>query len=403
MRACADLVGDARVVGIGENNHHIAEFGALRLELVEFLVAELGFRIVAMESGFAEGALVDDWVRGGDGGFPAADGFTFRFGDAPEVHELMARLRERGDVRYSGLDVPGSGGSPLAALNRLRLWVGGLDGVDDTPIARAIEAVAAATTGYASPNNGVAAGRYAALGDVERDAATAAAARLLMQVEARSDDPVARHLALGVVRLDEQLREFGALGSPDPPPLAVSSRDLYLAVSSRDLYLAVSSRDLYLAVSSRDLYMADSVRLLLRESDARVVLLQHNGHLQRVPLQLVPGVRVRSCGTYLAAELGEAYRAIGVTAVSGTTTTVGLDDSARHGIVVGTQELTPPDPDGIEAALAADAPVLADLRPRRGKSGPSSIRHAHITSPVDVATGYDGIVCLPTMSPAFTG
>lgn len=377
LQAFADLVGDARVVGIGENNHHIAEFGALRRELVEFLVAELGFGVVAMESGFAEGTLVDDWVRGGDGDFPAADGFTFRFGDAPEVADLMTWLRDRGGVRFAGLDVPGSGGTPLPALNRLRLRVGGLDGVDDIPIARAAEAVEVATAGYTSPNNGVAAGRHAGLTVEERDAATAAAARLLLQVEARSDDPVARHLALGVLRLDEQLREFGAFGRPDPPPLAVSSRDVY---------------------------MASSVRLLRAlHPDAKLVLLQHNGHLQRVPLQLMPGVRVRSCGTYLAASLGTGYRAIGVTAVSGSTTTVGLDESARHGIVVGEVALDPPDPDGIEAALAADTPVVADLRSRRGRNGPSSIRHAHITSPVDVAAAYDGIVCLPTMSPAFTG
>lgn len=199
----------------------------------------------------------------------------------------------------------------------------------------------------------------------------------MLQVEARSADPVARHLALGVLRLDEQLREFGALGGSGPPPLAVSSRDVY---------------------------MAESVRLLRRLHPAdRLVLLQHNGHLQRVPLQLMPGVRIRTCGTYLTAELGDDYRAIGITAVSGSTTTVGLDEDVRHGIVVGGQELDAPDPDGIEAALAADAPVLTDLRPRRGTPGPSSVRHAHITSPVDVAAAYDGMVCLPTMSPAFTG
>ncbi|MCC5698744.1 hypothetical protein LH612_36980, partial [Klebsiella pneumoniae] len=60
----ADLVGDARVVAIGENNHHIREFSLLRAQLLRFLVTELDFRVVAFESGFAEGQLVDDWIRG---------------------------------------------------------------------------------------------------------------------------------------------------------------------------------------------------------------------------------------------------------------------------------------------------------------------------------------------------
>lgn len=94
--AIADLVGDAAVVAIGENNHGVREFGALRTRLVRHLVRELGFGVVALESGYAEGFLVDAWVRGGPGAVEdlARDGFTFRAGDAPEMQALVAGLRE---------------------------------------------------------------------------------------------------------------------------------------------------------------------------------------------------------------------------------------------------------------------------------------------------------------------
>ncbi|MFL6123562.1 MAG: erythromycin esterase family protein, partial [Actinophytocola sp.] len=62
-----DVVGDARVVAIGESTHRIHEFYQLRHRLTRFLVAELGFTAFVMESGFAEGLRVNDWVLGGPG------------------------------------------------------------------------------------------------------------------------------------------------------------------------------------------------------------------------------------------------------------------------------------------------------------------------------------------------
>jgi len=122
----ADLVGDAHVVAIGENNHGVREFGALRAQLVRVLVRELGFGVVALESGFAEGARVDAWIRGSSDDLEdlARDGFTFRAGDPAEMQSLIAGLREHheagGRVRFAGLDIPGSGGSPDPALRLVR-------------------------------------------------------------------------------------------------------------------------------------------------------------------------------------------------------------------------------------------------------------------------------------------
>lgn len=389
----AEIVGDAHVVAIGENNHGVREFGALREQLVRFLVRELGFGVVALESGFTEGVLVDTWIRGRGGDLDSAvpdddlddvarDGFTFRAGDADEMRALLRDLREHHDaggrVRFTGLDVPGSGGSPEPALRVVR----------DHLAAWAPEAVALvdtardATRAYTAPNNGAAPQRYGALDAATRDRATTALARLLLRVEALGPGPehrLARHHARGALRLDEQLREFAVLSAPDPPARVVSSRDVY---------------------------MAESVRLVreLCGSDERVVVLAHNGHVQRVPFAFLPGVSARSAGTYLAEEFGDDYVVVGLTALTGTTPGLALDDTARHGIAVHTETLGDPAPDGVEHAVAAaglgSEPVLLDLRPARGAPGPTAIRHATTHVPVDVLTGYDALYCLPHQHPA---
>jgi erythromycin esterase len=365
--ALAAVVGDARVVAIGENNHHVREFGELRLRLVQQLVDELGFTVVAMESGHAEGMLVDSWVQGGPGELAdlAAAGFTFRFGDAPEVRALIAWLRGHGGVTFAGLDVPGSGGDPRPALELVRARV-------DDPVL--VDAAIAATSAYAGANNGAAAGRYAQLDTAARDAATAALARLALQLFADAD-AATRHLALGALRLDEQLRELAAL-----------------------IAGAATGR----VRSSRDVYMADTVRFLqAQHPGARIVVLAHNGHLQRTPTPLVPGVTTASAGTYLARDLGTDYRAIGVTAIGGTTTEARLDPAARHGIAVDARPLDPPAAGSIEEAVRAlDGPALLDLRPARGAAGPTSIRHAHLHAEIDVCAAFDALVCLPEMHPS---
>lgn len=385
----ADLIGDAHVVAIGENNHHIREFTLLRHRLVRTLVTGFGFGVLALESGFAEGMLVDEWVHGGPGDLDtlARDGFTFRFGDSPEMHDLLRWLRSHnaagGRVRFAGLDVPGSGGTPLPALQRVRDYLATYSPGDVALADAAIDA----TLAYSAANNGIAPTRYAELGQPERDAATTALARLLLCLDALTpstrEHRVARHHALGALRLDEHLRELVTLGQ----------------FAARDQQVEPVT-----VASSRDVYMAETVRLLRAEHgpDERIVLLVHNGHAQRVPMQLVPGVKMRSAGCYLAGDLGDDYVAVGVTAITGTTTDARLDGEARHGIEVASRPLDPPAEDGVEHAAGdvADG-VLLDLRPARGRGpGPGAIRHAYLSTPVDVVTAFDAVACLPEMHPS---
>ncbi|MEV7038545.1 erythromycin esterase family protein [Amycolatopsis sp. NPDC051061] len=357
VTSIADLIGDAEVVAIGENNHHIREFGVLRDRLLRHLVAERGFTVLGFEGGFPEGHLVDTWLRGGPGDVAdiARDGFTFGLGDSAEVHEMLTWLRGRG-VRFAGLDVPGSAGSPVPSLRAVREVLSRVDPANVSLVDTALTACEP----YASVSSAVAPGRYKEMSVAARDAATTALTVLKGHVESLAPD--AAHDAEGALRVDLYLRELDALmagRAPEPQS------------------------------SSRDAYMAATVRLLRRlHPGEKLVLMLHNGHLQRVPFSPMPGMTAPSAGTHLAAELGDKYFALALTAVSGTTTGLVPAPEARLGFRMFEQALAAPAEGSVEAVLASRAPCVV------AHPVASSIRHAHVAPAVDVAAAFDAVVCL---------
>ncbi|WP_051792862.1 erythromycin esterase family protein [Amycolatopsis jejuensis] len=378
-----DLIGDARIVAIGENNHHIREFGELRFQLLRRLVEDHGFTVLGFESGFAEGDRVERWLRGGPGDVAeiARDGFTFTLGDSPEMHDMLTWLRSHGGVRYTGLDLPSSSGSPQPALQAVRSFIEEVD-PDVLPL---VDAAIRAAGPYSAVSNAVAPGRYEAMADSERDAATTALTTLVAHLRSlspiyrqRSEGhryTIAEHHAVGALRVDMYLRELKAMMSGTAPSLQSSSRDTY---------------------------MASTVKLLRRlyGEGEKIVVMVHNGHLQRVPFAALPTMTFPSAGTHLAEAFGDDYFALGLTAGTGTTTGLEPDGGERLGFRAFAQDLPPIADGSVEAALTSADPCVVDFRQHRasGIAGPSSIRHAHMFSPVDVAQAFDALVYLPTMS-----
>jgi erythromycin esterase len=109
-----DVIGDARVVCLGESVHFASEFYQLRDRVLRFLVRELGFSAFALESGLPEGLAVDGWVRGGPGSLAeiARSGITWSFGRCEEMHAQLQWMRDwnathEHRVGFYGMDVPG--------------------------------------------------------------------------------------------------------------------------------------------------------------------------------------------------------------------------------------------------------------------------------------------------------
>ncbi|MGJ5751941.1 erythromycin esterase [Streptomyces puniciscabiei] len=117
------ILGDVRVLGMGEATHGTAEFFRLEHLLLRFLVEEMGFTALAMEASASAAAPVDDYVLHGTGdaaGVLAGLGFwTWRTREMLDVVEWM-RAHNRTvpkdrAVRFVGI-APQRCGPSLAAL-----------------------------------------------------------------------------------------------------------------------------------------------------------------------------------------------------------------------------------------------------------------------------------------------
>jgi erythromycin esterase len=100
QQGCKDLeplraiIGDARIVSLGEATHGTREFFKLKHRLLEFLVAELGFTVFVIEANFPESLAVNAYVLDGVG--TAADalaGMRFWIWDTEEVLDLIEWMR----------------------------------------------------------------------------------------------------------------------------------------------------------------------------------------------------------------------------------------------------------------------------------------------------------------------
>jgi erythromycin esterase len=111
------VVGGARVVAIGEPNHGTHEPLALRNRLIRFLVEQMGFTAVALETGFTESFALERFVAGSPGELhnTVRDNFSWGFGNFPENEELIQWIRgynadtnHLGKLRFYGIDLSGA-------------------------------------------------------------------------------------------------------------------------------------------------------------------------------------------------------------------------------------------------------------------------------------------------------
>ncbi|WIM92717.1 erythromycin esterase family protein [Actinoplanes oblitus] len=389
------LVGDAQVVGIGESAHNVREYQQVRHHLARFLVERMGFGVLALESGFSEGLLVDRWIRDGSGDLAevADQGLTYGFGSAVATRDLLAWLREHnaggGDVGFAGLDLPADLGSPLPALDGVAHYLAEVD-----PAARqTLEHLRTYALRWASPYTMAAFRAYQAVPAADRDAQTLLLSELATRVDALRPLYERRGGAPGYATARHQLR------------LAV-----LLDQMLRAQLAAANGSGIHAAVNVRDAAMAETVRHLLRDG-RRIVVSAANTHLQRIPIMLGGTFEVPVMGSHLAAELGGAYLSIAVTAVGGRTPTRRPAPGTERGAEVLTVDLAPPAPGSVEAFLtdpasprvtgpgSPDGPWLADLRPLRGApGGPRRFRNLDGYVDLPVADAFDLVALVPHLA-----
>jgi erythromycin esterase-like protein len=130
------MIGSSEMVALGDGTHGTHEFYTVKLRVLDYLVREMGFDVLAFEAPFPLMNRIDAYVQGGAGDARAMlhemDALTYFFWDAEEIVDVVEWMREynahRGErpaLHIAGADVT----QPDAASNAVVAYLRGVDPV----------------------------------------------------------------------------------------------------------------------------------------------------------------------------------------------------------------------------------------------------------------------------------
>jgi len=252
-----DIVGDARIVALGEATHGTREFFAMKHRVLDYLVQEKGFTLFAMEATWPEMNRIDDWVKGRRDRSEAEvllSGQYFWTWRTAAVLDLMTWARDYNEGRGAAQAVSVLGFDmqfPGMAIHNVLAFLGPID-----PAGASL-----ATANYdcmdANDSHGLFSGSY-------RDRT------IIYQSACRSNvDEVFDHLSTN----------RGALEA------ASSAEAFALALQSARLVQQFEDHAAQRVPGARDLYMAENTEWLLEQAapGTKAVLWAHNFHVSDTP------------------------------------------------------------------------------------------------------------------------
>jgi erythromycin esterase len=111
LKPLKNLIGNARIVGLGEDTHGTSEFFRMKHRLVDYLANELGFTVFAIEANMPEAYAVNDFVLNGRGDpKQLLKGMYFWTWNTQEVLDMILWMREfnksgKGKIQFVGFDM----------------------------------------------------------------------------------------------------------------------------------------------------------------------------------------------------------------------------------------------------------------------------------------------------------
>lgn len=363
LAALGDLVGDARVVALGEQTHGTSEFFRMKHRALEHLVLEHGFTLFAIEANMPEAERLNRYVLSGEG--DAQDllaGLHSWTWHTEEVLALIAWMRDHNEaaevpVRFTGFDMQ----YPDVAVENVRAFL-----ADHDP-----ELLAA----------------------YEADL-TAAAATSRLRGSSEAPSPELRE------RVDELVaamtaREAGYAAAAGEDAAAWAVQDGRVVAQS----LGLASG----GTRWRDEAMARNLLWLLdRYPGERMLVWAHNGHVSKAAGWM---------GSHLAAALGDAYVCVAFSFEQGAYTAYDPEFGGVGASVAG------PAPAGtVDRLLAEVGPdvFLLDLRdaagsavepwflaPRRFRAvGAVAVHDAGSFAPATLGEEFDGVIFVRRSTPS---
>lgn len=127
MQPLRNLVGSARIVSLGEATHGTREFFQFKHRMLEFLVAQMGFNLFAIEASEPDAIAVDDYVTTGKGDPAVAlRNLGFWTWNTEEVLDMIKWMRKWNEdpshakkIRFYGFDMQ----NPAASARVLKPWL----------------------------------------------------------------------------------------------------------------------------------------------------------------------------------------------------------------------------------------------------------------------------------------
>ncbi|HJZ78422.1 MAG TPA: erythromycin esterase family protein, partial [Vicinamibacterales bacterium] len=152
------VIGDARIVSLGEATHGSREFFQLKHRMLEFLASQMGFTIFSIEANMPEAYRLNDYVLNGTGD-PASllRGMYFWTWDTEEVLAMIRWMRTfnasgKGPVQFTGFDMQ----TPTVAAENVRTFVATYEPAYVSSVTEAATAATQASPARGGPAFGVA-------------------------------------------------------------------------------------------------------------------------------------------------------------------------------------------------------------------------------------------------------
>ena len=149
MKPLKKIIGDARIVSLGEATHGTREFFQLKHRMLEFLVKEKGFTIFSIEANMPEAYRLNDYVLNGNGD-PAAliKGMYFWTWSTEEVLDMVMWMRKfnkagKGRLQFTGFDMQ----TPDVAAGIVSDFVAKVEPDYSAPVRQAIDQTKNSDTG----------------------------------------------------------------------------------------------------------------------------------------------------------------------------------------------------------------------------------------------------------------
>ena len=307
-----DLIGDARIVLIGEASHGTHEFYQARAEITQWLIEEKGFTAVAAEADWPDAYRVNRYVRG-LGADTSADEALAGFERFPGwmwrnvvVRDFVGWLRWHNErCLVDGRQQAGFYGLDLYSLHRsMHEVIAYLDTVD--PVAASRARARYACFDHASPDDGQAYGYAAAFG-----------AGLSCERQVVDQLMDFHRNALAYLRSDGLLAE---------DELFCAQQNAQ-TVRNAEVYYRAMFRGRVTSWNLRDAHMAQTLQSLLAHLDrhrgsnpARIVVWAHNSHVGDARATEVSADGQLTLGQLVRERYADECRLIGFSTYRGTVT-----------------------------------------------------------------------------------